>query len=295
MRYKPNLFIVGAPKSGTTSLCHYIEEHKNVCFSYPKEAKYFHTDFNRNHRLYFKIEDYLSIFKDINANTKWIAEGTVWYLYSKKAIKNIIKFNKDAKFIVMIRNPIDLAYSLHSQLLYGGDEDENDFQKAWYLQEKRKRGLKIPKFSRDAKSLQYGEIAKVGKQLERMYRIVNKDNVHIIFFDELKKSPKDVYDNVLNFLNLENDKRLNFPVINNNKIIKFEMVANFFHYVNRLKRKIGIYKSFNFWNVISPFISHERKREKLDKNFEKELKLYFKNDIELLSQITNKNLNHWYE
>ena len=60
MRYKPNLFIVGAPKSGTTSLCHYIEEHKNVCFSYPKEAKYFHTDFNRNHRLYFKIEDYLS-------------------------------------------------------------------------------------------------------------------------------------------------------------------------------------------------------------------------------------------
>ena len=47
---KPNLFVIGAPKCGTTALCEYLSRHPKICFSDPKEAKYFHTDFHKSHR-----------------------------------------------------------------------------------------------------------------------------------------------------------------------------------------------------------------------------------------------------
>ena len=72
------------------------------------------------------------------------------------------------RFVVMIRNPLDLAYALHSQLLYGGDENVEDFATAWRLQDERRRGESLPPGARDFKSLLYGDVAKLGEQVERL-------------------------------------------------------------------------------------------------------------------------------
>ena len=148
-----NLFIIGAPKCGTTALCDYLATHPEIQFSSPKEAKYFHKDFNKAHRYALTEEDYHDCFGAWPCDSKIIAEGTVWYLYSRVAVNQIIQYNANAKFVVMLRNPVDLVHSLHSQLLYGGDESEQDFQKAWSLQSARKNNQQVPKNCRDAKSL----------------------------------------------------------------------------------------------------------------------------------------------
>ncbi|MBN2328224.1 MAG: sulfotransferase, partial [Candidatus Omnitrophica bacterium] len=168
---KPNFFIVGAPKCGTTALATYLSEHPQVYFSKPKEIHYFSTDF---YDFGFKgtVNDYLANYfsKSINKQHLRIGEGSTWYLYSEKALENIFKFNKESKIIVMIRKPSDMVYSLHSQLLFSGFENISDFYEAWNMQDKRRGGYNIPKWCKEKKFLLYGDIAKYSFQLERVYK-----------------------------------------------------------------------------------------------------------------------------
>jgi hypothetical protein len=138
---KPNFFIIGAPKSGTTSLANYLSAHPEVHFSDPKEPKYFHSDFHPEHRYALDEGGYLGCFDPGEmSRCSAVGEGTVWYLYSEVAVSRILEFNPEARLIAMLRNPVDLAYSLHSQLLYGGHENLESFEEAWRAQEDRAQG-----------------------------------------------------------------------------------------------------------------------------------------------------------
>ena len=101
-----------------------------------KEAYYFCTDFHEEsdhfHKriLRFPIrteKQYLTLFQRA-AQQKIIGDATPDYLYSRVAAKNIAEFNKDAKILISIRNPIDFLYSLHARLLADGSEDISDFK-----------------------------------------------------------------------------------------------------------------------------------------------------------------------
>jgi len=90
---KPNLFILGAPKSGTTSLYAYLQKHPDIYFPHVKEPHYFAKDLpSRISNNIVTESDYLSLFKSAY-NYKYIGEASVWYLYSDLAIEHIINFN----------------------------------------------------------------------------------------------------------------------------------------------------------------------------------------------------------
>ena len=144
MNGKVDFIIIGAPKCGTTSLATYLSEHKHICFSNPKEPGYFATDIAKK-RKYQNINDYLKCFK-INNDNMVMGEGSVTNLFSKVAIDNILEHNSCAKFIVALRNPVDMVYSWHSQKCIEQQESILDFEKAWNLQEKRKYNEEIPKY-----------------------------------------------------------------------------------------------------------------------------------------------------
>ena len=177
----PNFFIIGAPKCGTTSLSIYLAEHPNVVMSLPKEPHYFSTDIENG-----RITDqskYLACFS-ANQNSSAIGDASTLYLYSKVAINNILAFNKDAKFIVMLRNPTEVAFSFHQLALKIFSETETNFEKAWYLQTERAIGNHVPKGCPDLKLLLYGEIAKFGFQVDTLLSKVNRHKVHFIYFDD---------------------------------------------------------------------------------------------------------------
>ena len=90
---KPNFFVVGAPKCGTTSMCNYLGEHKEIFIPERKELYYFCTDFRTHKYRVANEQEYLSYFTKAG-NLKCIGEGSVWYLYSKEAAQNI-KIFKD--------------------------------------------------------------------------------------------------------------------------------------------------------------------------------------------------------
>lgn len=247
---KPSFFIVGSPKCGTTALAKYLSEHDDIFISSPKEPHYFATNFDESMRTVKTEEHYFSLFKNAK-KSQTCGEASIWYLYSEDALNNIAKFEPDAKIIVMIRNPADMIYSLHSQKIYSLDEDVLNFEEAWNLSWEREKGNFIPLRCREPKTLYYHKIANYKEQIDYLYRFFPKNNVKIIDFQEFQDSNLDVYKDVLAFLNIEYDGKKEFKKINERKVHKSNITANLINFkrpkylksiINKIKEKLGIVK-----------------------------------------------------
>jgi len=293
---KPNFFIIGAPKCGTTALSEYLKENPHVFMSSPKETEYFSFDLSNAAKM--SLKTYLSIFSKANPEVhKAIGEASTAYLYSKCAVPEILKFNPEAKFIVMIRNPIDLVQSLHAQMLYQGIETVSDFETAWKLEENRKEGNDIPMFCFDKNSLMYSEWGLLGKQIERLFSIVRRDKVKVIIFDEFIKNTKQIYEEVLEFLGAPSDGRVLFPKFNEGKSISVPFLQPILGFPIKMAKAtraiVGYPKSLDFFIGLLALNSNAKKRPSITKEFKKELISFFREDIEKLSVMLNINLSFW--
>ena len=106
----PNVFVIGAPKCGTTSLFHWLSGHPEICASDPKETYFFadreldHLDIRPNHRQN-GLPDYLSLFEPVNELTRVKMEGSTHYLYSDPALDFVSEISPHPRVIVQLRNP----------------------------------------------------------------------------------------------------------------------------------------------------------------------------------------------
>lgn len=290
---KPNFFLLGAPKCGTTSMAKWLSEHPDIFMSKPKEPHYYNTD-HRNRKI-TSYKHYLSFFKEANETHKVVGEASVWYLFSREAVTNIIEDIEDdnLKFLVMVRNPIHMAYSLHQEQVYGMNEPIKDFKEAWEAQPQRKEGKKISRLTQNESQLLYGDICKLGEQVKRLYDTVDRSTVKVITLDDLKLNAEKEYRDVLNFLNVDYDGRKDFAPQNERKSRKSDALASLVRVVGSAKRKLNIHKGLGVLDRIQTMNTKLQKRDKLDIELENEMKSYFKDDVLLLSSLLNKDLSHW--
>lgn len=292
---KPNFFILGAPKCGTTALSEYLCGHPRVFFSNPKEPAYFDKDFASTCKI--NLNEYLSYFAKAGDAHKAVGEGSVLYLWSEVAVSNILSFQPDALFIVMLRNPVDLVYSYHSQLLYCLIENEPNFERAWRLRDARKQYKFIPKSCREPKLLFYDEVALLGRQMERLYEQVQKDRVKVVFYEDFVRNTKVTYETVLNHLELDPDKRMHFPVVNSNKTHKSDRIARLiistanYWYIIKRSLRIRTRTGFMSWALKQNLV--EKERDPMLPEFKEELMDFFRDDVTILSDITGRDLSHW--
>ncbi|MEO8860767.1 MAG: sulfotransferase, partial [Ginsengibacter sp.] len=213
---KPDFFIVGAPKSGTTALNIYLSQHPDV-FMAQKELHRFGSDLKM--KVVPSEEEYLQSFQSAGEGML-IGEASVWYLFSKKAAAEIKRLSPAAKIIIMLRNPVEVLPSLHSQNLYNGNEDTKDFKKALELDVERKKGNFLPK-SVDFFALpSYFDSALYFEQVKRYLEIFGSSNVQIILYDDFIKNTPQIFLETLQFLGLDIEPKIKFSVINPNKKIK---------------------------------------------------------------------------
>src|SRR5882672_7839349 len=125
---KPNLFIVGAPRCGTTSMYDYLKQHPDVFMPEVKEPHFLGTDLTSS-RFIRDEGKYQALFATAK-NEKRIGEASVWQLYSKIAAYEIKEYSPTARVIIMLRNPVDMMYSLYGQHIFSGDEEISDFEEA---------------------------------------------------------------------------------------------------------------------------------------------------------------------
>jgi hypothetical protein len=300
MTKQPNTFIVGAPKSGTTALFHYLSQHPLVFSTNPKEPHYFATDLPGS-RFVTDLQTYGGLFKKARDHHQVLCEGSVLYLYSKEALTNIKAFNSSAKLIAMFRNPVDLIYSFHSELIYGREESEEDVEKAWHLTPLRKQGQAIPRLNREPKLLFYDEIAKYGEQLERLLSLFPETQVQVIFFDDFIQNTEAVYKKVLTFLGLPFHP-VDLNPINENKQHRNPWIADFIQrppsfllnpYL-KTKKLLGLQNTH--LRLRQPFLQANTltvKRKLLNVELQEKILQVYASDIEKLSKLTGHNLNHW--
>lgn len=212
---KPTFFIVGAPKCGTTSLYSWLSGHNQVCMSRPKEPQFFAEDILGHQRNITDIESYSRCFES-GVEPREVGEASTCYLASPSAAAQIKAFSPQAKIIVMLRNPVDVMYSLHSERMFSNMEQIRDFAAAvdslagrtWDAG--RFRGQAVIRPS-------YRAMVRFSEQVRRYLRLFGPDRVHVILYDDLIHSAGEVYRSTLNFLGLEEDRRDTFGVTNSNK------------------------------------------------------------------------------
>lgn len=204
----PNLFIVGAPKCGTTAWATYLGEHPQVFFSDPKEPGHFQTDFPGT--LHVRDgNEYRSLFRTAGA-AKIIGEGSPRYLFSSAAAGNIRAFNPDAKILIFVRDQVDYLPSLHNQQLFNGSEVIEDFETAWRLSPNRN----APASAREPRFLDYMAQGRFHEQVARYVGSFGRDAVRVFHFDDWTSNPASTYRQILDFLGLEQDERTSFPPVN---------------------------------------------------------------------------------
>src|SRR5437660_2918601 len=128
---RPNFFIAGAPKCGTSSMHDYLGQHPEVYMSEEmKEPGFFNPDLRVNTARRADTEEkYLSLFQK-GVGKRRLGESSTWYMLSKVAAKLIGEWDGLSQAILMIRNPMDAAYSLHGHVLWSCDEDREACEEA---------------------------------------------------------------------------------------------------------------------------------------------------------------------
>ena len=206
MTHTPNLFIVGAPKSGTTSLYEYLKGHPQVFMSVVKEPCYFAADLAFDHSGNFLVyEKDAKLYDDLFAeagDARLLGEGSTRYLYSHDAPALIHKASPDARIIAMLRNPVDMIHSLHAHKLAAGTEDITDFAEALDAEADRDQGRRLPAHS-NPKLSTYRDRAKFGEQLPRWFDEFGRDRVRVIIFEDMVRDSATEFRSLLEFLGVD--------------------------------------------------------------------------------------------
>ncbi len=295
---KPDFFIVGAPKSGTTSMCEYLNKHPQIFIPEIKEPNFFGSDLT-GIRNFSTIEEYLDLFK--GNEDLLCGEGSTWYLFSKTAAQQIYNYNPEAKIIIMLREPVSLLYSLHSQMLYDGfNEDIEDFKSAIKAENDRKNGNRIPKKCKRKEALFYSEVVKFTEQVERYFHVFGRKKVHVIIFDDFKNQTSKVYKETLDFLGVNSNFRPEFKIINANKKVRSKVLRNFLQTPPPIIKKTAkvvlpsLFRKFLSYNLKKMNTKYVP-RPPMDPDLRKQLQEKFKPEIENLSKLLGRDLSHWFK
>jgi hypothetical protein len=287
---KPNFFIVGAPKCGTTSMWAWLIEHPNIFMSQLKEPNFFNADDKLGVRTQ---ADYDDLFRDVQVHHTAIGEASVWYLSSPVAVPNILQYQPEARVIVMLRNPIEMAPALHSEMLIGGRENVRDFRMAWDLQDERRRGKRLPALSWPQRCFLYGEICSLGAQYARLVSMISRDRVLPVLFDDICENPRREYLKVLRFLSLDDDGRSEFPVYNSARRLQWPRLTRFMFLAMQAKEQVGITLNLQIAKRIYEANTIEGPRAPVSEQTRDMLRSYFASDIDLLGRLVGRELDFW--
>lgn len=289
---EPNFFIIGAPKCGTTSLAHWLGQHPEVFVSPVKEPHHFSVDFPL--RAWADRLDYLSLFEDASAGHKAVGEASVWYLRSSQAVPRIEESISDPRYIVMLRNPVEMAPSLHWQAFYTGDETIRDFAQAWREQADREAGNKIPRSARIVDLVRYRLACRLGEQLSRLYQTVERDRVLTVFLDDLQSDVRQEWARVLAFLGVSYWDDLAFYPENRSKHWRWPWVRDLQRFYSDTRKRLNLPPlGWGVFDRLGRVAVQEARREPLSSDLRRELVETFCDDIDLLAELTGRNLEHW--
>ena len=202
----PNFLICGSPRSGTTSLYEGLIEHPNIYRAKIKEISFFDVNSHRGKNWY--QYHFPSKFDKIFTNSKMITgEATPFYLIHPHAPSRIAKIIPNVKIILILRNPIDRAYS-HYSSAFKNKKDDLSFEEAIQQENSRiinekEKLINIPDYnSENFYKWSYFEQGIYYNYIIYWMKFFPKENFHIISSEEFFKNPTKNFNKLFNFLGI---------------------------------------------------------------------------------------------
>ena len=298
----PNTFIIGAPKCGTSAMAAYLNQHPGVFLCNPKEPFFWSADYPMLQKLHNITNEqrYLKLFAGAKEEHSVICEGSTNYLASQVAVERILKFNPDAKFIVMLRNPVDVVHAFHSECLFSYIEDEPDFEAAWNKQNTRLCGQSLPKDCIAPQFLQYCDVASYAPQLERFFDLVPAENRKVLIFDDFAADNAGAFQSTLEFLGLPALDKDTFERVNASHDHKYPLFSKLIlappaplkPLVETLRFTARQFKG-GWVDQAKQWFRKPTQRAALRPEFRNELCEFFADDVENTSKLLGRDLNHW--
>jgi len=311
----PNFFIVGAPKAGTTSLYHYLDQHPEIYMSPIKETNYFASEVRpqilggnlqeqirrdeialqdylrgtmlekRFGALVTDCADYLKLFCNVNGE-KAIGEASVTYLWSVTAAANIRARIPDARIIMILRNPVETAFSLYLENL-GNERIHNSFHEQIHA-DAPWRGQFEPMHP-------FLEFGIYYEQVKRFLEGFPREKVCILLYEGYRTNQKQSMIDIFRFLGVN-------PAFEPNTLVRHmrPQIPRSFT-IRRLLRRYGISQRLKEWspNVLVPHLRTlaSRRRRSLTMNQEDRQFLvdYYREDIQKLSDLLDRDLSAWIQ
>jgi len=310
----PNFFLVGAPKAGTTSLYHYLDQHPDVYMSPVKEPNYFATEIrsrnigpqwqhwarqeNDSLQDYLKgpmrekrfgglisdLPDYLKLFRNVNGE-KAIGEASVCYLWSNTAARNIASAVPDAKILMMLRNPVDRAFSQYKQAVAGGLVGRSFREQIQVSLHNRSHQFEVLN-----PFLEYGLYY---EQVKRYIELFPAQQILVCLYDEYEQAPEKLLADIFRFLKVD---PLFFPDITQRHLQTH--VLRFVWLTYHL-RKCGLWSRFRrstpaaLLPVIRRWVSQTGQTLKINSADRDYLNDYYREDVARLSTLLRRDLQSW--
>lgn len=232
---RPNFFIVGEPKSGTTAFYEYLRTHPQIFAPERKEVHYFCRDIHEENArifgapLHFPIRtesDYLALFQGWNGEPL-VGEASVNYLASTVAAREIHRFDPSAKILVFLRNPVDFLYSWHAHSLLTNGEVIESFEEALDAEAARREGRMLTSLAKVPSYLFYSERVRYADHIRRYLEYFPREQVKVIIYEDFVADREGVYRDLLRFLGADPAALPDFQVINARKRLRLAGLARF--------------------------------------------------------------------
>lgn len=283
----PNVFLVGAPKCGTTSITHWLGQHPEVCTGSVKEPNFFSRDIESDGRV-TSLRSYQALYKQANFNQRIVVDASTTYLRSQVAVDEILSMVASPKFIVCLRNPVEMVFSVHAQLAKSGrqlDDIEAVVQRVC-----------DPQGDSDQKDgIDYFDVCALGRQVEALLSKVDGNQVLFVFLEDLRNSPRQELRRLLEFLSLPEVETIDLEVKNERMVPRSFRLARLARLMVRLKAFFGFHRSFGVLRSLNSLLLRKPIADERSPGTEltHQLQRVFKHEIEMLEQCTGKPLGHW--
>lgn len=203
----PNFYFVGHPRSGSGLLATLLDGHPDV-FMGKKELHYFGSDLGY-HTPARTLDNYLAHFRGAGAAAR-VGDASTWALVSSRAADEIRAFCAasdvaDPRIVLMLRNPVSWLHSLHSHLLFTGDEDLTSFETALEAEADRQHGRRLPAYTIPAVATQYRRHVCYADQVQRYFDAFGRERVLVLINDDFRTDARGQLDRVFAFLGVSVD------------------------------------------------------------------------------------------
>jgi hypothetical protein len=293
---RPDFFVIGAFKSGTTAMYEYLRQHPQLFLPEVKEPMYFGADLTPRYRRMTE-DEYLALFRGA-ADDQRAGEASPWYLYSTRAAREILDFAPSAQAIVLLRNPIDVMYAQHSQLVFNRREDLGEFAVALAAEEDRRAGRRIPADALRPEALYYRHSVRFAEQLSHWFSVLGRERIHVIVFDDLVADPRRVYRGVLEFLGVDPTVEVDLSVYNPNRRARSgRMQRLLFAPPGPLRALFGRLRSLPVAHRVRDRLvnanSRRATRAQMDPSLRRELAKEFAPQVAELGSLIGRDLSEW--